>query len=276
MSAATFRTHFDIPRRPVFFTDLLDAWPAAKWTPLLLTEQFGDCQFKVGSTETGPTLTMRVRDFFEYTATQTDEDPLYVFDHDFVAAAPDMLHSYAVPPIFAEDLFSVLADRRPPYRWLVMGPARTGASWHVDPALTSAWNALVYGRKRWALYPPGHTPPGVRFEPDEEEGGMHAVCDFTSLTWFLEVYPRLSQSERPIEAIQEPGETIFVPSGWWHCVLNLTPTIALTQNFVSGANLSAVCHDLKNDEQRWNVPSMFPECSLYVARMGPECSLNGP
>ncbi len=44
-----------------------------------------------------------------------------------------------------QDLFSLLGRQRPPHRWLVLGPARAGASWHVDPSLTSAWNALLSG-----------------------------------------------------------------------------------------------------------------------------------
>ncbi len=62
--------------------------------------------------------------------------------------------------VFPEDLFETLGSSRNPYRWFVMGAARTGASWHIDPTKTSAWNALLVGRKRWALYPPHRPPPG--------------------------------------------------------------------------------------------------------------------
>ena len=54
--------------------------------------------------------------------------------------------------------------------------------------------------------------------------------------WFAHVYPKCRQPDwrapSPIEVIQKPGETMYVPAGWWHVVINLDPLcVAVTENF---------------------------------------------
>ncbi|KAJ8544368.1 hypothetical protein ON010_g11898 [Phytophthora cinnamomi] len=68
-----------------------------------------------------------------------------------------------------------------------------------------------------------------------------------SLMWYLHVYPTLTPDQKPLEIIQEEGETIYVPNGWWHLVLNLDLTIAVTQNFVDSHNALMFMKDLLND-----------------------------
>ncbi|KAJ1386188.1 Protein kinase-like domain superfamily [Sesbania bispinosa] len=95
----------------------------------------------------------------------------------------------------------------------------------------------------WALYPPGKVPLGVTVHVNEEDGDVNVETP-SSLQWWLDFYPLLADEDKPIECTQLPGETIYVPSGWWHCVLNLETTIAVTQNYVNSNNFEFVCLDM--------------------------------
>ncbi|XP_062101378.1 lysine-specific demethylase JMJ21-like [Humulus lupulus] len=231
-------------KKPILLNGLADTWPAKHtWTTDQLLMSYGDTSFKISQRSSSKT-SMKFKDYVSYMKLQHDEDPLYIFDDKFGEVAPGLLKDYNVPHLFEEDFFDILdRDQRPPYRWLIIGPERSGASWHVDPGLTSAWNTLLCGRKRWALYHPGRVPLGVTVHVNEEDGDV-VIDTPTSLQWWLDFYPLLADEDKPIECTQLPGETIYVPSGWWHCVLNLETTIAVTQNFVNSRNFEFVCLDM--------------------------------
>ncbi|GLT56427.1 hypothetical protein SLA2020_294690 [Shorea laevis] len=243
LSLEEFHHEYD-GKKPVLLTGLAESWPArSTWTIDQLLLKYGDTAFTISQRSPGK-ISMKFKDYVSYMNAQHDEDPLYIFDHKFGEAAPSLLMDYTVPYLFQEDFFDILdRDSRPPFRWLIIGPERSGASWHVDPALTSAWNTLLCGRKRWALYPPGRVPLGVTVHVNDEDGDVNIETP-SSLQWWLDFYPLLADEDKPIELTQLPGETIFVPSGWWHCVLNLETTVAVTQNFVNSKNFEFVCFDM--------------------------------
>lgn len=196
------------------------SWPAGQtWHPDALCQSHGSTAFRAGAGNENNTARsirhadMLLGDYLNYCERNADESPLYIFDPHFAERAPGLLTDYRPfgGDLFGPDAMQPLDPRPMDFRWLVLGPMRSGASWHVDPLGTSAWNALLFGRKRWALYPPGPSPPpGVRI--DTNAGRIEAP---SSLEWFLDVYPHLGPEQLPIEFVQQAGETVFVPAGWY-------------------------------------------------------------
>lgn len=92
----------------------------------------------------------------------------------------------------------------------------------------------IVGRKRWTLFPPECSPDLQPFIRDAEYTDSRVdVRLWTRSTW------ETFQSLGAFEVVQEPGETIFIPSGWYHQVENLSSpvTLSLNHNWANAHNL---------------------------------------
>lgn len=206
-------------------------------------------RLKCGEDDDEKTIKVKLRHFLSYMEENRDDSPLYIFDSSFPddKLANKMLKDYRVPSYFSDDLFRLISEsRRPPYRWWLLGPKRSGTCVHIDPLATGAWNTLISGQKRWVLFPPHVSKSIVKgsglVRRDEDDEAVH---------YFSFILPRIKRKASMLKGIpkykdfccfeftQNAGETIYVPNGWWHAVLNLTDTVAVTQNFCSPRNFDA-------------------------------------
>jgi hypothetical protein len=236
--------------QPFILTKTVKKWPAyQKWNTNYLLTHHGDTLFRAEAVD------WSFMKYAMYMTNSHDESPLYLFDRSFaekmnidvgkgVADA-----EYWSPECFGEDLFNVLGDQRPDHRWLIVGPKRSGSTFHKDPNATSAWNAPLTGSKYWIMFPSGPDippPPGVILSDDHSE-----ITSPLSIAEYLLSFHELARATPGCrEGICRAGEILHVPSGWFHLVLNLEESIALTQNFVPGARLSQVLRFLRDTPEQ--------------------------
>ncbi|XP_069342463.1 jmjC domain-containing protein 8 isoform X1 [Eulemur rufifrons] len=135
--------------------------------------------------------------------TSLGNDTLYFFgDNNFTEWASLFRH-YSPPP------FGLLGTT-PAYSFGIAG-AGSGVPFHWHGP---GYSEVIYGRKRWFLYPPEKTP---EFHPNK-----------TTLAWLQDTYPALAPHERPLECTVQAGEVLYFPDRWWHATFNLDTSVFIS------------------------------------------------
>lgn len=138
---------------------------------------------------------------------------------------------------------------------------------HFDPLALIAWNSVIAGRKLWIIFD--------ECTPEEVATGQIFMDKITrtpntpnilneAVGWFHQVWPQLRnylienklvQKYKPRLLIQYPGETIFVPGGLFHFVLNLDDSLAVTQNYCNMSNFGLCWREMRIERRhtaiRW-------------------------
>lgn len=108
---------------------------------------------------------------------------------------------------------------------------------------------MLRGSKYWIMFPTSSSlppPPGVFVSEDQSE----VTSPLSIAEWLLGFHEQARATPGCLEGVCAEGEVLHVPSGWWHLVVNLSPSIAITQNFVPRAHLPNVLSFLRDKPEQ--------------------------
>lgn len=270
-----FWERFESKRLPCVISDIpeVESWAGHhQWTWDNMRQKYAGARFKIGKDDDGNAVRLRVEHFMRYNSEQQDDSPVYLFDNQFGGGKlrEQLLQEYRVPLYFPDDFMALSGEEeRPPYRWFSLGPRRSGTVVHQDPLCTSAWNTVFCGRKRWVLL-----RPEVARSVAKAKRVMEKDDDDEAVNYFIDLLPRLrAQGVETIEFVQYPGETVFLPGNWWHSVVNIDDTIAVTQNYCGRHNFAEVWRSAREERPCWShkwlrsMDKSMPELAAEARRL---------
>eukprot|EP00755_Sulcionema_specki_P025099 Sspe_Gene.82543::Locus_54100_Transcript_1_1_Confidence_1.000_Length_1491::g.82543::m.82543 len=211
---------------PVIITGLIDSWPLYATCRegkgrKYIADRFGNIQIALMKLDgkTSPAYADHVRN--AYVRPVKDPEPIRLAavlegdkpltDHVFVideeGPGQKLLErgDIEIPQVLAAEPLTL---RRMDFS---IGPDNDGVMMHTHGA---TWLAILSGKKRWYFFP-----------PDGFKGRAYDELALLPSCKLTEGVAALPQHLRPIEVIQETGEVMFLPDGWWHSTVNIGETM---------------------------------------------------
>jgi len=207
LTATEFRSSYLVPKRPLVLTEMASAWPALKkWRPEYLAQRYGSLMVKVydnsfvrpGASYMSSLRKVPFREYLELMLTSPTDLRLFAFN--IFWQAPELKADLLWPDVtegFSRNFI-----------FMFFGCKGSVTPLHYDPDLPHLLHTVLHGKKRVTLFPP------------EESGNLYKH-PFNSRSYVdpdkpdFETFPRLKWA-RGYQTILSPGETLYMPSGYWH------------------------------------------------------------
>lgn len=197
------------PMKPVVFTDLTASWPAReRWTIELFKEKYGHLRVPVVSNNyskpgKGYMTPDRVITFREYLEIiESGPTDLRIFLWNIFREAPELRTDFNIP-----NIMDGFVNELP---FMFFGGEGSHVALHYDIDMSHVFLNQIHGRKRVLLFAPDQSRNLYRHP--------FTVASYVDLNKpDYDRFPALSRV-KGYEVMLQPGETLFMPSGYWHYI----------------------------------------------------------
>ncbi|MEP7196950.1 MAG: cupin-like domain-containing protein [Saprospiraceae bacterium] len=202
-----FKEEFLKPKRPVILTDLIDSWPAkTKWNWEYFINNFGDILVpvadasfsKAGKNYLSSCTKMKLGDYLNLIRSKPVDLRIFLFN--ILTNIPELVND--IKP------FNIMDGFLDEFPFMFFGGHGSYTKIHYDIDCSNVFLTQFLSRKRVLL-----------FSPEQSKYLHHlpftVTCEIDLIDPDENKYPSLKNLEGQ-EAVLTHGETLFIPSQFWH------------------------------------------------------------
>ncbi len=206
------------PQKPVVLRGLWKPYPAySKWTMDFFRQSmgnievglFGNRKEDLSKTLQIPNETMRFDDYLNLIEREPTDLRLFLFP--IFKHKPELLNDFDYPPI---------VKRYIKLPFMFFGPPKSIVRMHQDIDMSNVFLTQFHGTKRVVLFPPSQSTLLYRLPFN-----VHSTVDVDNPDY--KAYPGLKYV-KGMKTVLEHGDTLFMPSGYWHHIEYLSGGFGLS------------------------------------------------
>lgn len=233
-----FRDEYLTPLRPVVVDGGIEHWRAhGTWTPQFFRERYGRREVTVDGRE------LNLADLLDQIEASSPDAPAPYLRNEWLAKWPKELLADIEPMPQCSlpnwlDSWAFPTRNHPTFVELYIGGA--GAKFpvlHFDNWHTHAFLMQLQGEKEYLALAPDQAK---YLYPDPEFPNKSQIDDLMNPD--LDRFPLVAHA-KGFRFTLSPGETLFVPAGWWHTARVMTTSITVSINSASASNWKAFARD---------------------------------
>lgn len=223
ISKEDFRQKYLLPRKPVILRNMAKKWPAyEKWTMDYMKEVVGDVEVPLyDSSKADPSAPinssaakMKFTDYIDLIKNSPTDLRIFLFDP--IKSAPKLLEDYISP----KELMGGFLDKYPA---MFFGGKGSETFLHFDIDMPHIFHTHFNGGKHILLFDYKWKERLYKIPY-----ATYALEDYDISNPDFEKFPALKGVEG-IECYLEHGDTLFMPTGWWHYMKYLDGSFSISQ-----------------------------------------------